>query len=757
MLTVAVKCVFLLKHDGAMLQDEPAECVGDDYADGKDGRKWLVYPSDFSLFKPRADVLLVGTSYATGGRPVTQQDAVIKVGHFRKTVRVVGNRVWQRRFLFRSRPSDPLSFESMPIVYERAYGGPKVKTNPAGLGNRDIHLPNIESPTKLIRSRRDRPPPASFGPVAPDWEPRRSKVGSYKGKWLKKRWPWFPEDFDWSYFNAAPADQQIEGYLRGDEELEFQNLHPQHSVYHSRLPGLRARAFLQIEMPEEQPEFREVKLNLDTLWINMDSEKLVLVWRGLSPVRSVKFREVTHIAALTEPLASPMRSKEEMREWMLQKIRQERGEGPPTPEQAAEAAAAKVSMEAFQNAMAALDQEKAELEKAAEALEKEAVEQLKQEKDRLIAEGIDPDQLEQAPKPQTAAEVKTDLANQIAQMAKVDPQAAAKLASIENDLVALAGIEQEFAALEAQEPADPTRESVQADILEGKAVKNADLSKQDFSNLDLSGADLSGANFSGANLSGTKLVGAILAGASFSEANLAGADFSQAILDNADFSKAKLEGAKFCRASVKGASFSELQLPGMDFSGCTGRHPDFSKSNLETANFSGARLPRADFCGANLKDANFFEAQLPSADLGGAAAAAINMEKADLTNLRAGEKSDFTGGKFREANAPKSIWESAVLDRADFSLASLEGALFETASVKETIFDRAVLVKASFEDALAQKSVMTNANLLRANFNRANLTETRLDGSNLYEASFWETTFGHTNIAGANLKRTSIA
>jgi uncharacterized protein YjbI with pentapeptide repeats len=757
-LSIAVKKAFALQHGAPVVSElECPELSGDVYRCDDEVPTGLVYPSDFIPFKPQADIVLVGAAHAPGGRSVSHLDAAIRVGAFKKAICAVGDRFWKRQFLLWSKASVPTAFKSMPIVYERSYGGAKFKKNPVGLGFNKRRLPNIESPAHPIRRRGDQPPPAGFGAVSPDWEPRRSKVGTYKGKWLKERWPWFPDDFDWSHFNAAPEDQQVEGYLRGDEELEFLNLHPVHPLYRSRLPGLRARAFVQVAVPGCQPEFREVKLNLDTLWIDMNSEKLVLVWRGLTPVRSLKFKEVTHIAALTEPLASPVRPKEEMHEWMLQRVREERGEGPPTPEEAAEAAVSKASQEGFEKEMAAMDKEEAELEREFEAGEQSAAEELKQEKARLIAEGLDPRVLEPPPKPQTMSEMKAKLASEVALLAETDPEAAAKLSGIEKDLDELETIEKEFAALEVEELPPPTRESVQGDLAAGKAIKGADLSGQDFSNLDLSRADFFGANFSGANLSGTKLVGAQLSGADFSEANLSGTNFSQAILDGADFSEAKLQGVKFAGASVQGTSFSEIQLLGTDFSRCMGRHPNFSRSNLAAANFAGAKLPQADFSGANVKAANFSQAELGSADFGGASAMEINMEKADLTNLRAGEKANFSGGKFREAKAPKSIWEGSILDQADFSQAVLTDSVFEDASVNEARFDRADLTKANFEDVSALHAQLTNANLLRASFNRANLTEASLTGSNMYEASFWETVFHHTNINGANVKRTLIA
>ncbi len=720
MLSVVVKAGFVLNPDAPMkLAAEPPESSGDQNIESEDGRKELAYPSDFVPFKPRSDVLLLGTAYAPAEKPVSYLKVSMRVGQLRKEAHIFGDRYWKRRFPMWSEMTPPVPFRTMPIQFARAFGGAKFKMNPAGFGFQHERLPNIELPNQLISGPSSHPTPASFGPVAADWEPRRSKVGSYKGNWQKERWPWFPDNFDSSYFNAAPEDQQVEGYLRGDEELEFQNLHPKHSVYRSRLPGLRARAFVQVELVDAQTEFREVKLNLDTAWINLDKEQVVLVWRGLTPIRSLKLKDVTHLAALVESLELPQPPLEEMRVWMSRRIQQDMGEAPATPEEAQAEAAAQVEREAFTKEMAALDQEKAELEKEFEAMEKQLEEQLKQEKDRLIAEGIEPDLLEQVPKPQSVAEIKAELANQVAQLAEIDPQAAGQLAAIENDLVELANLEQEFAALEAQDPPAPTRESVQTAIAQGKALKNTDLSGLDFSNLDLTGADFSGADLSGANLSGVRLVASNLKGARFGGADLTGADFTRAILEDANFSEANLQGACFINAELQGASFVGLQLAGLNFSGCKGRYADFSASNLEGANFAGAKLVQPDFSKANVKRADFTEAELVSADFCGVMGIGVNMTKADLTNLRAGDKADFTEGLFCGAKAPRSTWQAATLVRADFSRAILSGALFEDALVQEANFDRADLVKASFEDASAQRAKMTNANLLRACFNRA--------------------------------------
>ena len=69
---------------------------------------------------------------------------------------------------------------------------------------------------------------------------------------------------------------QVEGYLEGGEEIALDNLHPRHDTFRARLPGLKLRCFLK----QEAGSAEEVPMNLDTLWLDADSDTLVLVWRG---------------------------------------------------------------------------------------------------------------------------------------------------------------------------------------------------------------------------------------------------------------------------------------------------------------------------------------------------------------------------------------------------------------------------------------------------------------------------------------------
>ena len=51
------------------------------------------------------------------------------------------------------------------------------------------------------------------------WPDRANKLGKQYGEaWRRSRSPFYAEDFDADYFQAAPPDQRLDAPLRGDEE-----------------------------------------------------------------------------------------------------------------------------------------------------------------------------------------------------------------------------------------------------------------------------------------------------------------------------------------------------------------------------------------------------------------------------------------------------------------------------------------------------------------------------------------------------------
>jgi hypothetical protein len=138
--------------------------------------------------------------------------------------------------------------------------------------------------------------------VSSQWPARQGKTGKNYGKrWEETRAPWVSDDFDWTYYNAAPPDQRLDGYLRGDEVVWFQHLHPKAPRFEVRLPGLRLRALVK----RTDGTVHDLTLVLDTLVADTDAGRLELLWRGHCPVTQVDLSDVKIVLIASEPLAEP--------------------------------------------------------------------------------------------------------------------------------------------------------------------------------------------------------------------------------------------------------------------------------------------------------------------------------------------------------------------------------------------------------------------------------------------------------------------
>lgn len=291
---VVVKATFDILGDGSTrLAEEQAPVLRMGEYDGAAGESGLRYESDLLGVKPGTDVLVNGSAWARPGRRALATDVQITVGPLRKQLRVFGDRRWERNLVGGLTMSDPVPFESMPIRYERAYGGwdrtapdpvehRLEARNPIGTGyaTRAEHcagraLPNVEDPRKLISSWDDRPPPAGLGCVPCDWSPRRELAGTYDERWLAQRAPLWAADFDARYHQCAPADQQVPGYLRGGEIVELLNLTPEGSMAFA-LP--RIYPFFETRFGRDQVEHRG---QLCTVMIEPESRRFTMAWQTM--------------------------------------------------------------------------------------------------------------------------------------------------------------------------------------------------------------------------------------------------------------------------------------------------------------------------------------------------------------------------------------------------------------------------------------------------------------------------------------------
>jgi hypothetical protein len=304
----AVKATYHLGKTKVVIAEEQLPIATADRYHGDPSQSSLEHASDVSLMKTGTDVLLLGNAHAPEGKTVTQSEVSLAVGSIKKTILVFGNRVW-RAGLLGPTISSPETFQTMPLIWEKAFGGTDQSDgrggpilhaearNPVGSGFRvndgqksieGLGLPNLENLTQPIRSWRDRPTPSCFGPVCPHWEPRRSYAGTYDDDWLFHRAPYLPKDFDARFFQLAPPDQVVLGHLRGGEPVEIRGATAS-GVLRFNLPEDRIQTIYRLDNQEHQRT-----VHLDTVLIEPDYSRLVLLWRSVFPCdkKALRVREV---------------------------------------------------------------------------------------------------------------------------------------------------------------------------------------------------------------------------------------------------------------------------------------------------------------------------------------------------------------------------------------------------------------------------------------------------------------------------------
>lgn len=229
---VAVKATYDILPDGTTViaAEQSAVNVGPVPHPGLDS---LLYETDLGPAKSATDIVLNGHAYAQDNKPVTELPVGFRVGPITRTAKICGDRLWQPGMLFAS-PSKANPFVSMPMVYERAFGGdspdlPRSSGNPAGRGvapdaEGHIWLPNIESIEKPMRSPGDRPPVMGFGAIPTHWSGRRKYAGTYNDAWQEHRSPLLPTDLDPRHWQIAPPEQQVPTRLKGGEPVVLINL-----------------------------------------------------------------------------------------------------------------------------------------------------------------------------------------------------------------------------------------------------------------------------------------------------------------------------------------------------------------------------------------------------------------------------------------------------------------------------------------------------------------------------------------------------
>ena len=287
-----VKATFTIQSGKPSLAEKQLPIYPVGKSNGESGKSSYQYEPECSYFKPSTDVALIAEAIPPGGI-ATSVDVEFSVGPLDKRAVVFGDRWWERS-LIGPHLVGPEPFESIPLVYERAFGGcdrtdpiPERHThdprNPVGRGFQRrfapgedrIALPNIEDPKDLITSVSSQPKPVGFGFINPEWQPRAALAGTYDSAWQQTRMPLLPADFDLHFFNAASEGLVANGYLNGNEPVTLINCSRRPALTFS-LPGvLPPVCTFRIAGGSD----RLLPGLLDTIVVNSIENLLLLTWR----------------------------------------------------------------------------------------------------------------------------------------------------------------------------------------------------------------------------------------------------------------------------------------------------------------------------------------------------------------------------------------------------------------------------------------------------------------------------------------------
>jgi uncharacterized protein YjbI with pentapeptide repeats len=761
---------------------------------------------DMCMPKPKGEVLVVGKCFAPEAKPAPAYEVGLQIGPIDKTLYVFGDRFWKRKKGILKTISDPLPFTEMGISYENAFGGPDYKKNPLGKGHAPIKtekgttvhpLPNIEDPHDLIDSPKKKPYPAGLGPIDLTWPQRMEKVGTYDQKWLDNLFPGLAEDIDYTYFNAAPPDQWLHGFFNGNESFEIRGMHPEKPRIQANLPGIKSRCFINQKTGEGE-EFKEIKTNLDTVWLFPHAEKGIIVWRGVVEIGTDDAEDVLHMLVAYERINDEPRSIAHYKEALLKRLDEETGylyiihEKDLIPP--GEKSGLALMMEETNKEDSVLGENlKKKAEKEKKKAEKKKAQAMEKAKAAMEKAGLNPDEvMQQPPPPLPAPEIPAiDPTN-------LDPEAIMKFMK-DTEADALARKDKAMAdAMVRKEQAEKTLK----DLCEKQGLdyeKMMEKLKRQKPKRPVFSADTAIEKLRKAKETVEKQVNEACA--------RLGIDYNTAVaqakeqpdgktspmiemiekikkLDPDDpemIEKLKLAEEKskeayiktahhlpepeplspeesqrlkheFLTAHAQGKSFEGKDFAGVDLSGMELQNADLRGIYLEGANLSGADLTGADLSGAVLAWADLSGAKLNRAKMRETCLGSSNLTNTMLKDA------DLTEGVLSKSNLSHTDFSGTTLDKADLMEATFNNTNLSHTSLKEIIF-----LETDFSGADFSGADLTGTNFIKPKLDGVNFSGAKAQSVNFIEASCEKAVFKDADLTNvrfpknANLKGTDFS
>ena len=316
--------------EGVIRYTPTQELVFADVFEGDPQRTPLVRVGDLIPFKPAADVTVLGViqspqavAVLRAGLRVTGRGAVLE-----KHLLATGPRNWAHDGQWRLGASPMV--DHVPLDWRLATGGRVIgdpdgtvdPRNPIGAGviHRDYTSEKLTLPAAQIFSETapfdatptQPPPPEGMGPIAPWAASRSAQAGTYDQVWQDHHHPLLPLDFDYRFYQSAPEDLQVPGYLHPGDRVQAYGLLPDGALLDFHLPDLAPYATFSFNDGREV----QAQLHLDGLHLDLrDGIRFGLTWRAWAPICPSFWRIDLHLGRSAEvaAMALPVSALEGLR------------------------------------------------------------------------------------------------------------------------------------------------------------------------------------------------------------------------------------------------------------------------------------------------------------------------------------------------------------------------------------------------------------------------------------------------------------
>ena len=747
---------------------------------------------DPALPKGKTEVLLVGQAYSPSAKPVNQLLTRVSVGGLNKPLRILGDRIWQKRWIGWKKTSAAL-FQKMPIEWARSYGELGSQLNPDGLGSvssgsygeKLIGLPNITYPNEDLKKPSAKIRSAGYGPLEPHWGARAKYAGAFDAAYLREQFPALPTDVDFRLYNQAPEDQWL-SHLDGNEEFCLENLHPERPLLEGRLPAVRPRVLCK-----SGSVTHEVELAIETLWSFPGEDLGVIIYRGVQSFgsfdpldigaevliayewseqkqRSIDYYEqqlqqrtsTSSFASipndcLLKPEKSPaeLEQKSNTRERELKELSEGRKEEWIQFEReynlkAREALPQAHEPNSFESDLVVTKSELREGDFSSSQLVSAAEVKAKAEQQRAATDLRDktPSAGKGEVKPLSDDEIlQLSLKNvemdeaqnpdsfKSSDVSMGDELSRVKLRELELASLCLATAPSELSRRKREVSSQVLRSWIQDRIDRGESLSCRDFTGVDCSNMDFSNLNFAGSIFEAGDFSNTNFQNCNLAGCSFLGANIDGAKFDGALLENVNLSWAKGVGTSFKEATLSGTSiFENMELV----------DANFSSSKLTSISLQNSKLVESDFSSAAISGTVFLNSSL-------------SMSKFNETKLK---RTNFVS-----CSLSHTSWVRSEIERSSFVAGELQFSvfsnttMFKSALVKNTSATALTLERCQFTDCGFRGLLATAAQINECEFYRCDLGEVCLRQLVAQKTYFNECQMPSSNLAEADLSHCVFA